>query len=78
MEQGKSFLALIRGWKSGSRSNLPLKNYLIELGGGRAPWSKHLELRFGQTNAENMRRMLGKEVSAESILDGSRRSDSAR
>ncbi len=78
MEQGKSFLALIRGWKSGSRSNLPLKNYLIELGGGRAPGSKHFELRFAQANAENMRRMLGKEVSSESILDGLRRSDSAR
>jgi hypothetical protein len=78
MQQGKSFLALIRGWKSGSRANLPLKNYLIELGHGHAPGSKHFELRFAEANAENMRRMLAKEVSAESMLEGLRRSNPAQ
>jgi hypothetical protein len=68
MQEGKSFLALIRGWKSGKKANLPLKNHLIELGGGKAPGSKHFERRFAEANAEYISRMLGKQTSVESVL----------
>jgi hypothetical protein len=61
MQQGRSFLALIRGWKSGPYPELSFKNYLIELGGGRAPSSRHFKARHAQFEAENMNRILGSE-----------------
>ncbi|MFI4989788.1 MAG: hypothetical protein ACHQHO_02570 [Solirubrobacterales bacterium] len=59
MQQGKSFLALIRGWKSGPHPDISFKNYLIELGGGRAPSSTHFEKRYAQFHAEIIARIAG-------------------
>ena len=71
MEQGRSFISLIRDWKAGPSAAGPLKNYLVELGGGRAPGSRHFELRFAEANASYVGRLLGKEISAEEILSRS-------
>jgi hypothetical protein len=61
MQQGATFLALIRGWKSGPHPDLSFKNHLIELGNGRAPISEHCERRFAEFNVHNMNRVLGQE-----------------
>jgi hypothetical protein len=60
MQQGKSFLALIRGWKSGPHPDISFKNYLIELGGGRAPSSTHFEERYAQFHADIIARIAGR------------------
>lgn len=59
MEQGRTFLALIRGWKSGPHRDLPFKNYLIEEGGGRAPSSRHFHDRFDQFHDAAINRLAG-------------------
>ncbi len=72
MQQGRSFLALIRGWKSGPHPELSFKNHLIEEGNGRAPSSEHFERRFAQFNVENMNRVLGREDDLETALENMR------
>ena len=69
MQQGSSFLSLIRGWKSGADVVLPFKNYLIARGGGRAPGSDHFERRFAEASANYMRRLLNSEVTADDVLE---------
>jgi hypothetical protein len=69
MQQGLTFLALVRGWKSGPHPDLSFKNYLIELGNGRAPISEHCERRFAEFNVENMNRVLGLEEDITSALE---------
>jgi hypothetical protein len=69
MQQGRTFLSLIRGWKSGPHPDLSFKNYLIELGNGRAPISEHCERRFAEFNVENMNRVLGLEEDISSALE---------
>lgn len=68
MQQGRSFLSLLRSWKSGSGARLPFKNHLVRLGGGRAPGSRHFERRFAEANAEYMRRLFGSNVTADEVL----------
>jgi hypothetical protein len=68
MEKGTSFLALVRGWKSGSMASAPLMNYLIALGRGHARGSKHFVRRFAEANVDYMSRMLGQQKSVESVL----------
>jgi hypothetical protein len=72
MQSGRSLVSLIRGWKSGPTRNLPFKNYLIALGGGRAPGSEHFERRFAEANADFMARMLGSNVTADDVLNHAR------
>jgi hypothetical protein len=81
MQIGTSFLALVRGWKSGPMANVSLKNYLIALGHGRAPGSEHFVRRFAEANVDYMSRMLGQQNSVESVLanlHGPRVSDTER
>lgn len=68
MEKGTTFLALMRGWKSGPMASTPLKNYLITLGNGHAPGSQHFVHRFAEANVDYMSRMLGQQQSVESVL----------
>jgi hypothetical protein len=68
MQQGKTFLALISGWKSSPNAAHPFKNYLIELGGGQAPGSDHFERRFAEATAEYTKRLFGTEHSPDQIL----------
>ncbi len=75
MQKGTSFLALIRGWKSGPMANAPFKNYLIALGHGRAPSSDHFVRRFAEANVDYMSRMLGQQHSVESVLTNMRPQD---
>jgi hypothetical protein len=75
MEKGTSLLALLRGWKSGPMASAPLKNYLIALGGGRTPGSKHFVRRFAEANVDYMSRMLGQQNTVESVLANLRGSD---
>jgi len=69
MQQGETLLALISGWKS-SPAAAPhsFKNYLIELGGGRAPGSDHFELRFAEAAAEQTKRIFGTEHDPAELL----------
>jgi hypothetical protein len=62
MQQGRTFLSLVRGWKSGPYANVSFKNHLIAEGHGRAPSSDHFVRRFEEFNAENMHRVLGGEA----------------
>jgi hypothetical protein len=64
MQQGRTFLSLIRGWKTGPYPDISFKNHLIAEGHGRAPSSDHFVRRFEEFNAENMRRVLGQHVEA--------------
>jgi hypothetical protein len=75
MQKGTSFLALLRGWKSGPMANAPFKNYLIALGNGHAPASDHFVRRFAEANVDYMRRMLGQQHSVESVLANLRPED---
>jgi hypothetical protein len=75
MQKGTSFLALLRGWKSGPMASAPLKNYLIVLGHGHAPGSEHFVRRFAEANVDYMSRMLGQQQSVESVLADLRGSD---
>jgi hypothetical protein len=68
MERGRSFISLIRGWKSGPTAPDTFKNYLVGLGGGKAPGSTHFERRFAEANAGYIARLLGKEISADEVL----------
>jgi hypothetical protein len=68
MERRRSFISLIRGWKSGAERHGPFKNYLVRLGGGTAPGSTHFERRFAEANAGYIARLLGKELSADEVL----------
>lgn len=72
MERGKTFLGLVRGWKSGSEAPYLFKNYLIALGGGKAPASEHARLRFARANADYLSRLFGSEQTAEDILSALR------
>jgi hypothetical protein len=72
MQRGRSFLALIRGWKSGPHPELSFKNHLIEEGNGRAPSSEHFERRFAQFNVENMNRVRSREDDLETALENMR------
>ena len=69
MEKGRSFLALIAGWKSDpAAAPHSLKNYLIDLGSGRAPGSRHFEERFAEAAAEQAGRIFGEQrTSAEAL-----------
>jgi hypothetical protein len=60
MQQGRTFLSLVRGWKRGPYANMSFKNHLIAEGRGRAPSSDHFVRRFEEFNTENMRRVLGR------------------
>lgn len=62
MQKGTSFLAFMRGWKSGPMANAPLKNYLIALGHGHAPGSEHFVRRFAEANVDYINRMLGQQT----------------
>ncbi len=75
MQKGTSFLALLRGWKSGPMASAPLKNYLIALGHGQAPGSNHFVRRFAEANADYMSRMLGQQKSVENVLANMQSSD---
>jgi hypothetical protein len=77
MQQGRTFLSLIRGWKSGPHPDLSFRNHLIEEGRGRAPSSEHLERRFAEFNVENMNRVLGREEDLETALEKMRAGDSS-
>jgi hypothetical protein len=68
MENGRSFISLIIGWKSGPAAPGRFKNYLVGLGGGKAPGSTHFERRFAEANAGCIGRLLGKEISADEVL----------
>jgi len=68
MEHGHSFLALIRGWKTGSGARLPFKNYLIQLGGGQAPAGHHYERLWAEAMAITEERIFGKTRTPEEIL----------
>jgi hypothetical protein len=60
----------VRAWKSSSFAVLPFKNYLVAHGGGRAPGSPHFfEYRFAEANANYIRRLLGRDVTAEDMLE---------
>ena len=59
MEQGRTLLSLLRHWKSDEYANLPFKNALIALGGGRAPASTHFERSFAEASATYMNNLLG-------------------
>ena len=72
MEQGRSLLSLIRSWKSGPRANLPFKNALVALGGGRAPGSSHFEQRFAEASSIYINKLLGGSVTPEQILEHGR------
>jgi hypothetical protein len=72
MQQGRTLLSLIRSWKSGPRANLPFKNELIAIGGGRAPGSSHFEHRYAEGNADWMSKLLGKDITAEDVLKHAR------
>jgi hypothetical protein len=76
MHQGKTLLALISGWKS-SPDAAPhsFKNYLIELGEGRAPGSDHFELRFAEAAAEQSKRIFGTEHDPAELLARLRQED---
>jgi hypothetical protein len=75
MERGKTFLSLIRGWKSGPESSYSFKNYLVALGDGKAPASEHAKLRFAQASADYFARLFGFEGTAEEVLAELRRPD---
>jgi hypothetical protein len=62
MQQGRTFLSLVRGWKSGPYADISFKNHLIAEGRGRAPSSDHFVKRFEEFNAENMNRVLGRDT----------------
>jgi hypothetical protein len=68
MERGRSFLSLVRGWKSGPAGAGSFKNYLVRLGGGRAPGSAHFERRFAEANAGYITHLVGREVSVDEVL----------
>lgn len=72
MEQGKSFLALTRGWKTGSKSDYPFRNHLIAEGGGRAPGSDHFERRFAEWSARSAQRLVGSMLTADDVLRDAR------
>jgi hypothetical protein len=74
MQQGRSFLGLIRGWKSGPGARGPFKNYLVELGGGQAPASPHFEHRFAEANSGYIARLLGQDTTPDQILEHARAS----
>jgi hypothetical protein len=57
-----------RSWKSGPGANLPFKNELVALSGGRAPGSDHFERRFAEANAQYMNRLLESGVTADDVL----------
>lgn len=59
MQQGRTLLSLIRGWKNGPYRNQSFKNHLIAEGQGRAPSCDHFVRRFAEFNAENVRRVVG-------------------
>jgi hypothetical protein len=75
MQQGRTFLSLIRGWKSGPYPDLSFKNHLIQEGRGRAPSSEHLERRFAEFNVDNMNRVLGRKEDLETALEKMRAGD---
>jgi hypothetical protein len=72
MEQGRSLLSLIRRWKSSARAQLPFKNELIAIGGGRAPGSSHFERRFAEASSSYINTLLGGSVTAEQVLEHAR------
>jgi hypothetical protein len=72
MQQGRTLLSLIRSWKSGRRADLPFKNELIAIGGGRAPGSTHFERRFAEANSNWMNTLLGKSITPEQVLEHGR------
>ena len=75
MEQGRTFLSLIRSWKSGPRADLPFKHELVALGGGRAPGSTHFTRRFAEANADWVNKLLGEAVTPEQFLDRGQRGE---
>ena len=75
MQQGRTFLSLIRGWKGGPYPDLSFKNHLIEEGRGRAPSSEHLERRFAEFNVDSMNRVGGGEEDLETTLEKMRAGD---
>ena len=68
MQQGATFLALIRGWKWGPHPDLSFKNHLIELGNGRAPISEYCERCFAEFNVHNMNQVFGQEEDPDTAL----------
>ena len=60
MQQGRTLLSLIRGWKTGPYADVSFKNHLIAEGHGQAPSSDHFVRRFEEFNTENMQRVLGR------------------
>jgi hypothetical protein len=68
MERGRSFLALLRGWKTGSGPRLPFKNYLIELGNGRAPAGREYEILWAEAIAIVEQRLFGRSRSPDAVL----------
>jgi hypothetical protein len=72
MQQGPTLLSLIRSWKSGPRADLPFKNELIAIGGGRAPGSEYFEHRFAEANSNWMNKLLGKSITADEVLEHAR------
>lgn len=72
MQQGRSFLSLIRGWRSGRDARHSFKNSLIDLGGGRAPGSDHFERRYSEALSLYVKRLLGQDVSPEAFLEHGR------
>jgi hypothetical protein len=72
MQQGRTLLSLIRSWKSGPRADLPFKNELVAIGGGRAPGSGHFEQRFAEANSSWMNKLLGKSITPEQVLEHGR------
>jgi hypothetical protein len=68
MQHGRTFLALLRSWKTGRGANFSFKNELIALGQGRAPSSKHFEHRFAEANASWINALLGGALDAEGVL----------
>jgi hypothetical protein len=72
MQQGRTLLSLIRSWKSGPRADLPFKNELIAIGGGRAPGSAHFEHRYAEASSIHINQLLGESVTPEQVLQHAR------
>jgi len=72
MQQGRTFLSSIRSWKSGPRADLPFKNELVALGGGRAPGSTHFEHRFAEAISHWINQLLGASTTSEQVLEHNR------
>lgn len=71
MQYGRTFLSLVRGWKSGPYAAMSFKNFLIAEGSGRAPSSAHFVGRFKEFNDENLQRVLGRGPSPRDSPDAS-------